>query len=43
LIGFPSRQAVEICGPCGLDLVIVDDEHGPMSIESTASMARARS
>jgi 4-hydroxy-2-oxoheptanedioate aldolase len=40
-INFPSPQAVEICGLCGLDFVIVDDEHGPMSIESTESMVRA--
>jgi 4-hydroxy-2-oxoheptanedioate aldolase len=40
-INFPSAQAVEICGICGLDFVIVDDEHGPMSIESTESMVRA--
>jgi 4-hydroxy-2-oxoheptanedioate aldolase len=40
-INFPSPQAVEICGLCGLDFVIVDAEHGPMSIESTESMVRA--
>ncbi|HEY3111082.1 MAG TPA: aldolase/citrate lyase family protein [Chloroflexota bacterium] len=40
-INFPSPQAVEICGLCGLDFVIVDAEHGPMSIESAESMVRA--
>lgn len=40
-INFPSPQAVEICGLSGLDFVIIDDEHGPMSIESTESMVRA--
>jgi 4-hydroxy-2-oxoheptanedioate aldolase len=40
-INFPSPHAVEICGLCGLDFVIVDAEHGPMSIESTESMVRA--
>jgi 4-hydroxy-2-oxoheptanedioate aldolase len=40
-INFPSPHAVEICGLCGLDFVIVDAEHGPMSIESAESMVRA--
>jgi len=40
-INFPSPQAVEICGLCGLDFVIVDAEHGPMSVESAESMVRA--
>jgi 4-hydroxy-2-oxoheptanedioate aldolase len=40
-INFPSPQAVEICGLAGLDFVIIDAEHGPMSVESCESMVRA--
>ena len=40
-IGFPSPALAEMCGHAGFDFVIIDNEHGPMSIESTEHMIRA--
>lgn len=37
----PSPAIVEICGLAGFDFVIIDEEHGPFSRESTGEMIRA--
>lgn len=34
-------ELVEIVGICGYDFVVIDTEHGPLSIESTINMIRA--
>lgn len=33
-IGFPSAAIVEMCGYAGFDFIIIDNEHGPASIET---------
>ena len=40
-IGFPSPALVEMCGYAGVDVVIIDNEHGPASIETTEHLIRA--
>jgi 4-hydroxy-2-oxoheptanedioate aldolase len=40
-IGFPSPAIVEMCGYAGFDFVIIDNEHGPASIETTENLIRA--
>jgi 4-hydroxy-2-oxoheptanedioate aldolase len=40
-IGFPSAALVEMCGYAGFDFVIIDNEHGPASIETTENLIRA--
>lgn len=40
-IGLPSPALVEMCGHAGFDFVIIDNEHGPASIETTEHMLRA--
>jgi 4-hydroxy-2-oxoheptanedioate aldolase len=40
-VGFPSPALVEMCGHAGFDFVIIDNEHGPMSLETTEHMIRA--
>ncbi len=37
----PSASVSEALAQCGLDFVIVDGEHGPISFETAESMARA--
>ncbi len=40
-IGFPSPALIEMCGHAGFDFVIIDNEHGPASIETTEHLIRA--
>lgn len=40
-IGFPSPALVEMVGYAGFDFVIIDNEHGPASIETTENLIRA--
>jgi 2-keto-3-deoxy-L-rhamnonate aldolase RhmA len=38
---FPSPHLVEILGYCGFDWVLIDCEHGPMSVETVETMIMA--
>lgn len=40
-MAYSTPELVEILGICGLDFVILDCEHGPYSVESTANLVRA--
>lgn len=40
-VGIPSPALVEMCGYAGFDFVIIDNEHGPASIETTEHLVRA--
>ena len=40
-IGLPAPSLVEMCGHAGFDFVIIDNEHGPASLETTEHMLRA--
>ena len=40
-VGIPSPALVEMCGYAGFDFVIIDNEHGPQSLETTEHMIRA--
>jgi len=40
-IGFPSPAVVEMAGYAGFDFIIIDNEHGPASIETTENLVRA--
>lgn len=40
-VAFPSPDVVEMCGYLGFDFVLLDAEHGPMSVESCAHLLRA--
>jgi 4-hydroxy-2-oxoheptanedioate aldolase len=40
-VPFPSPDVVEMCGHLGFDFIILDAEHGPMSVESAAHVLRA--
>jgi 4-hydroxy-2-oxoheptanedioate aldolase len=40
-VGLPSPALVEMCGHAGFDFVIIDNEHGPASLETTEHMVRA--
>ncbi|MEO7403660.1 MAG: aldolase/citrate lyase family protein, partial [Burkholderiales bacterium] len=40
-IGFPSAAIVEMCGYAGFDFIIIDNEHGPASIETAENLIRA--
>ncbi len=40
-VGLPSPALVEMVGYAGFDFVIIDNEHGPQSIETTEHMIRA--
>lgn len=37
----PSASVVEVIGHSGLDFIIIDTEHGPVSIESAENLVRA--
>lgn len=39
--GLPQPALVEMCAPAGFDFVVIDNEHGPASIETTEHMLRA--
>ena len=38
---FTDPAAVEIMGFAGFDFVIIDEEHGPISIENSQNLIRA--
>src|SRR6185369_15542974 len=40
-VGPPAPALVEMCGHAGVDFVIIDNEHGSSSIESTEHLLRA--
>jgi len=40
-VGIPSPALVEMCGYAGFDFVIIDNEHGPASVETTEHLIRA--
>jgi 2-keto-3-deoxy-L-rhamnonate aldolase RhmA len=40
-VGIASPAIVEMCGHAGFDFVILDNEHGPASIETTEHLKRA--
>ncbi len=40
-IGIASPAIVEMCGYAGFDFVVLDNEHGPASIETTEHLIRA--
>lgn len=40
-VGFPSPALVEMCGYAGFDFVVIDNEHGPASVETTEHLIRA--
>src|SRR3712207_4730512 len=40
-VGLPSSALVEMCGHAGFDFVIIDNEHGPASLETTENLIRA--
>ena len=40
-VGIASPAIVEMCGHAGFDFVILDNEHGPASIETTEHLIRA--
>ena len=40
-VGLPAPSLVEMCGHAGFDFVIIDNEHGPASFETTEHMLRA--
>src|SRR5262245_44936469 len=40
-VGLASPALVEMCGYAGFDFVIIDNEHGPASIETTEHLIRA--
>jgi 4-hydroxy-2-oxoheptanedioate aldolase len=40
-IGLPAPALVEMCGHAGFDFVVIDNEHGPASLETTEHMLRA--
>jgi 2-keto-3-deoxy-L-rhamnonate aldolase RhmA len=40
-VGIPSPALVEMCGHAGFDFVVIDNEHGPASLETTEHMIRA--
>jgi 4-hydroxy-2-oxoheptanedioate aldolase len=40
-VGIPSPALVEMCGYAGFDFVIIDNEHGPASLETTEHLIRA--
>jgi 4-hydroxy-2-oxoheptanedioate aldolase len=40
-VGIASPAIVEMCGYAGFDFVVLDNEHGPASIESTENLIRA--
>ena len=40
-VGLASPAIVEMCGHAGFDFVILDNEHGPASIETTEHLIRA--
>ena len=37
----PSPDLVEIYGEAGFDFIIIDQEHGPVSPETTSNLVRA--
>jgi len=37
----PSARLAELAGSCGFDFVVIDQEHGPVGIESAEEMVRA--
>ncbi len=40
-VAVPSPDMVEMCGYMGFDFVLLDAEHGPMSVETAAHLIRA--
>ena len=40
-VGLPAPALVEMCGHAGFDFVVIDNEHGPASFETTEHMLRA--
>ena len=40
-VGPPAPALVEMCGHAGFDFVVIDNEHGPASFETTEHMLRA--
>jgi 4-hydroxy-2-oxoheptanedioate aldolase len=40
-VGLASPAVVEMCGHAGFDFVIIDNEHGPASIETTEHLIRS--
>lgn len=40
-VGIASPAIVEMCGHAGFDFVVLDNEHGPASIETTEHLIRA--
>jgi len=40
-VGIPSPALMEMCGYAGFDFVIIDNEHGPASLETTEHLIRA--
>lgn len=40
-LGIPSPALAEMCGYAGFDFVIIDNEHGPASLETTEHLIRA--
>lgn len=40
-VAVPSPDVVEMCGCMGFDFVLLDAEHGPMSVETAAHLMRA--
>jgi 4-hydroxy-2-oxoheptanedioate aldolase len=40
-VGIPSPALVEMCGFAGFDFVVIDNEHGAASLETTEHMVRA--
>jgi len=40
-VAVPSPDMVEMCGYMGFDFVMLDAEHGPMSVETAAHLMRA--
>ena len=39
--GIPSPAIVEMCAYAGFDFLVIDNEHGSASIETTENMLRA--
>src|SRR3712207_6733798 len=40
-VGIPSPALVEIAGHAGFDFVVIDNEHGPATLETTEHLIRA--
>lgn len=40
-VSIPSPDIVEMCGHLGFDFVVIDAEHGPVNVETSAHLVRA--